>query len=323
MTTSAAANTTALDLLRTVATIREFELCVDRLVKVNRARGLVHLSLGNEGAAAGVCSAMRNGDYLVSGHRAHGHLLARGADPYRLLAEVLGRRTGLCLGLGGSMHVVDMEHRSLGATGVVGGNIPIALGAALTSQLQRTGDVAVVFFGDGATSTGAFHESLNLASVWQLPVLFVCENNGVAEFTKRSEHSVVAQVRAFAGPYALPAVTVNGADAVATHDAAVAALGRIRDAGGPFLLECSVRRLTGHYAGDPSGAFDAQVSEASADPVTILAAKVTAALGPEAVRDVMNAARDEIEMAAARALNDPVARKDDALQCVYVRDGVA
>ena len=174
---------TALDLLRTMWRIRCFEERVAKLHHSLQVHGLVHLSIGSEGVAAGVCRQLRDDDAVYSGHRAHGHALAKGAPMDRVMAELMGRSAGLCQGLGGSMHLVDVEHGLMGATGVVGGNLPMAAGDALASRLRGSDRVTVVFFGDGAVQAGHFSETVNLAALWELPLIFVCENNGMAEFT--------------------------------------------------------------------------------------------------------------------------------------------
>ena len=199
--------------------IRAFEERVGELTRANEVHGLVHLSIGQEGVAAGVCGPLRDDDAVYSGHRAHGHALAKGAAPGRVMAELMGRVDGLCRGLGGSMHLVDAEHGFLGATGVVGGNVPLALGAALANRLEGKDAVSVVFFGDGAVQGGIFVESVNLATLWRLPVILVCENNGFAEFTPRSAHTNVERVSDVVAPYGLERETVDGNDVVAVHEA--------------------------------------------------------------------------------------------------------
>jgi TPP-dependent pyruvate/acetoin dehydrogenase alpha subunit len=231
--------------------IRAFEERVGQLVRANEVPGLVHLSTGQEAVAVGVCSQLRDDDIVYSGHRAHGHALAKGAPMGPLTAELMGRDTGLCRGLGGSMHVVDAEHGFLGATGVVGGNVPLALGSALAARLTGSDAVAVVFFGDGAVQGGIFGESVNIAALWHLPVILVCENNGFAEFTPRSAHTVVERVSDVVAPYGFPRKTVDGNDVYAVLKAFRASLRKARKAEGPCLLECLTHRLGGHYEGDP------------------------------------------------------------------------
>ncbi len=208
----------ALALLRTMWRIRAFEERVGQLKRADEVHGLIHLSVGQEGVAAGVCTQLRADDAIYSGHRAHGHAIAAGAPLDRAMAELMGRADGLCKGLGGSMHLVDVEHGLLGATGVVGGNIPMALGSALAARMGGGDGVAVVFFGDGAVQAGHFNESINLATLWELPVIFVCENNGFAEFTPRSAHTRVERVTDVVAPYGLTRETVDGNDAVAVWE---------------------------------------------------------------------------------------------------------
>src|SRR6187551_3989289 len=199
--------------------IRLFEERVGQLTRAGEIDGLIHLSIGQEGVAAATCAQLRDDDHAYSGHRAHGHALAKGASPERVMAELMGRDTGLCRGLGGSMHVVDAEHGFLGATGVVGGNVPLALGSALAARLSGSDAVAVVFFGDGAVQGGIFVESVNIAALWRLPVILVCENNGFAEFTPRSAHTVVERVSDVVAPYDFARETVDGNDVAAVREA--------------------------------------------------------------------------------------------------------
>ena len=244
----------ALHLLATMWRIRLFEERVGQLKRADEVHGLVHLSVGQEGVAAGVCTQLRDDDAVYSGHRAHGHAIAKGASLDRVMAELMGRDGGLCRGLGGSMHLVDREHGFLGATGVVGGNVPIALGSALAARLRGDDAVTVVFFGDGAVQAGHFNETVNLAALWQLPIVLVCENNGFAEFTPRSAHTVVERVTDVVAPYGLERETVDGNDVVAVFAAFGRYLAAAREGGGPVLLECLTHRLRGHYEGDP-GAY--------------------------------------------------------------------
>ena len=237
-------------LLTTMWRIRLFEERVGRLTRDGEVHGLIHLSTGQEGVAAGVCAQLRADDAVYSGHRGHGHAIAKGAPLDRTMAELMGRDSGLCRGLGGSMHLVDVEHGFLGATGVVGGNIPIALGSALAARLRGDDAVAVVFFGDGAVQAGHFNETVNLASLWKLPLILVCENNGFAEFTPRSAHTTIERVSDVVAPYDIERATVDGNDVLAVWDAFAGFLASARRGGGPFLLECLTVRLGGHYEGD-------------------------------------------------------------------------
>jgi acetoin:2,6-dichlorophenolindophenol oxidoreductase subunit alpha len=242
----------AQQLLRTMWRIRLFEERVGQLKRADEVFGLIHLSVGQEGVAAAVCGQLRPDDAVYSGHRAHGHAIAKGAPLDRLLAELMGRSDGLCRGLGGSMHIVDTEHGLMGATGVVGGNVPVALGTALATRLRGGDQATVVFFGDGAVQAGHFHESVNLATLWELPVILVCENNGFAEFTPRSAHTRVERVNDVVAPYQMTRETVDGNDAEAVWDAFGGFLAAAREGKGPMLLECLTYRLRGHYEGDPA-----------------------------------------------------------------------
>ena len=190
--------------------IRCFEERVAQLKRTLVVHGLIHLSIGGEGVAAAVCGQLRDDDAVYSGHRAHGHAIAKGAPIDRMMAELMGRVDGLCRGIGGSMHLVDNEHGFMGATGVVGGNLPLALGTALAQHLAGGDRVSVVFFGDGAVQAGHFNETINLAALWKLPVIFVCENNGFAEFTSREEHSTIERVSDVVAPYGFERETVSG-----------------------------------------------------------------------------------------------------------------
>jgi TPP-dependent pyruvate/acetoin dehydrogenase alpha subunit len=250
----------ARDLLRTMWRIRAFEERVGQLKQADEVYGLIHLTLGQEAVAAGVCEQLRDDDAVYSGHRAHGHAIAKGAPLDRVMAELMGREDGLCRGLGGSMHLVDTEHGLMGATGVVGGNLPIALGTALANHLDGGDRATVVFFGDGAVQAGHFNETVNLATLWGLPLILVCENNGFAEFTPRSAHTNVERVSDVVAPYELTRETVDGNDVAAVWEAFGRFLAVVRKGEGPLLLECLTHRLSGHYVGDP-----AQYREALAD----------------------------------------------------------
>ena len=304
---------TGLELLRTMWRIRVFEERVGELTRANEVYGLVHLSIGQEAVAAGVCLELRPDDVVYSGHRAHGHAIAKGAPLGPTMAELMGRVDGLCHGLGGSMHLVDAEHGMLGATGVVGGNVPLALGSALAGRLQGHDSVAVVFFGDGAVQAGIFVESVNLATLWQLPVILVCENNGFAEFTPRSAHTNVERVSDVVAPYGLERETVDGNDVVAVRSAFARFCAAARSGEGPFLLECLTHRLRGHYEGDPQRYRDALAADKwqELDPILRLQRRGIAEgwLGEDAPARLEQAAREEVDEAVrfARASAFPPA----------------
>jgi TPP-dependent pyruvate/acetoin dehydrogenase alpha subunit len=213
--------------------------------------GFLHTYVGEEAVAAGVCAALRPDDKIISTHRGHGHLIAKGGRLDLMMAELFGKRTGYCKGKGGSMHIAEPELGMLGANAIVGAGIAIINGAALTAQYLGTDQVAVAFFGDGASNTGVFHEALNMASVWNLPSIFVCENNGYAESTPRHQHQKIEDIAARAMAYDMPAAAVGGNDVGAVYLAAQEAVARARSGGGPSLIEAKTYRLRGHYEGDP------------------------------------------------------------------------
>jgi pyruvate dehydrogenase E1 component alpha subunit len=291
-------------LLGALCRIRQFELQVQRLAAAGEVPGFPHLSTGQEAVAVGVCAHLEARDKLFTGHRGHGHVLAKGSDIEATFAEIIGRETGLCRGRGGSMHLVDVGNGVLGATGVVAGNLPLAAGAAWAAQAQGASDVSVVFFGDGATGAGVFHETLNLAALWKLPILFVCENNGVAEFTTREEHSNVSKVSAFAAPYGMPTKTIDGNDVLVVHAAAGDAVAAIRRGDGPFLLECMTYRMAGHFVGDAQQyrSKDEIAAMREKDPIERLKRHLLAQGVPQSELDAtVEGARQQVLEAVERA----------------------
>jgi pyruvate/2-oxoglutarate/acetoin dehydrogenase E1 component/TPP-dependent pyruvate/acetoin dehydrogenase alpha subunit len=232
--------------------IRYFEEAVRELIQQGKLAGLVHLSIGQEAIAAGVCQALRPDDTIASTHRGHGHIIAKGADLSRMFAELLGRESGYCRGRGGSMHIADLSLGILGANGIVAGGIPLAVGAAYAHQRQATDRVSVAFFGDGAVNQGAFHESLNLAAVWQLPAIFVCENNGHADSVAQSRHQRQLQISLRAQGYGISGLTIDGNDTLAVYQAASQAVERARKGNGPTLIECLTYRHYSHQGAQPN-----------------------------------------------------------------------
>jgi pyruvate dehydrogenase E1 component alpha subunit len=232
-------------------TIRTFECKIRDLFTNGVIVGDLHLSSGQEAVAVGVCSNLRNIDTINTTHRGHGHCIAKGADVKRMMAEFFAKRTGLCKGKGGSMHLADLSVGMLGASAIVGGGIPTAVGAALSFKMRKTDQVAVAFFGDGATNQGTFHESVNLAAIWDLPVVFVCENNQYAESTPVSYAIRVKNIADRAAAYGIPGVLVNGMDILAVYEATNQAVKRARKGEGPTLLDCKTYRYEGHEVGDP------------------------------------------------------------------------
>ena len=235
----------------TMAKIRAFETKALKLFENNKLRGSVHLYIGEEAVAATVCSCLTDADYITSTHRGHGHCIAKGADLNKSMAELMGKATGYCKGRSGSMHIADFNVGNLGANAIVGGGIPIAVGAALSAKLQKQDRVAVSFFGDGASNEGTFHESLNLASVMKLPIIFVCENNGYGISVPVSQSTSVKDISVRAKAYDMPGETVDGNDPEAIDAAFGRALARAKAGEGPSLIECKTYRWMGHWTGDP------------------------------------------------------------------------
>lgn len=239
-----------LDIYTRVLKIRRFEEQVGTLFGQGQLPGFVHLYIGEEAVGAGVCAALRDDDYIVSTHRGHGHVIAKGGDVRRMMAELFGKATGYCKGKGGSMHIADFSIGMLGACGIVGGGIPVAVGAALSAQYRGTDQVAVTFFGDGAANEGSFHESLNLASVLKLPVIFVCENNQYGEFTPAHKAMNITDIADRARAYGIPGVIADGSDPLAMYEVAVNAVARARHGAGPTLVEAKTHRRGGHAEGE-------------------------------------------------------------------------
>ncbi len=239
-----------MDIYRRILRIRRFEEQVGKLFAQGQLPGFVHLYIGAEAVGAGVCAALRDDDYIISTHRGHGHVIAKGGDMKRMMAELFGKVTGYCKGKGGSMHIADFEIGMLGACGIVGGGIPVAVGAGLSASYRGTDQVSVTFFGDGAANEGSFHESLNLASVLKLPVLFVCENNQYGEFTPAERAMNIKDIALRAQGYGIPGVIADGTDPLAMYVVAREAVARARRGEGPTLIEAKTHRKGGHAEGE-------------------------------------------------------------------------
>ena len=307
-------------LYRALWRIRLFEEQVQRLAAAGEVPGFPHLSTGQEAVAVGVCAHLTREDTLFTSHRGHGHTLAKGSDMQATFAEIIGRDSGLCRGRGGSMHLVDAANGVLGATGIVGGNLPLAAGAAWAAQAKGETTISVVFFGDGATGAGVFHETVNLAVLWKLPILFVCENNGYAEFTSREEHSNVKQVSAFAAPYGMPARTIDGNDLLAVHAAARHAIAELRRGSGPHLLECMTYRMAGHFVGDAQRyrSKDELAAMKEKCPIERLKRHLMGCGANEGELDALGEdARQEVLQAVARARAEPRPDPATVLEFVY------
>jgi TPP-dependent pyruvate/acetoin dehydrogenase alpha subunit len=260
---------TAIWIYRTMATIRAFEEKAIELMVGGELPGFIHPSLGQEASSAGTCANLRRDDYIITTHRPHGDVIAKGAPLNKIAAELMAKETGLCRGKAGSMHLCDLTSGVLVSSGVVGGGLPAINGVGLAAKLRGTDQVGVAFFSDGASNQGMFHETLNMASLWSLPVVFVCNNNRYAESTPQRNHQRIEDISARAVAYGMPGVTVDGTDAVAVYEAARTAVERAREGEGPTLIECKLRRWSGHYVGDPAPyrAEEEKHSWKQADPV--------------------------------------------------------
>jgi pyruvate dehydrogenase E1 component alpha subunit len=242
----------SINMYRKMLEIRHFEEKVHELYGQNLVPGTIHLYAGQEATAVGVCTNLRKDDYITSTHRGHGHCIAKGAKLEKVMAEILGKKTGYCKGKGGSMHIADFTIGMLGATAVVGAGLPIVTGAGLSIKLRGTDQVVACFFGDGASNQGTFHEGINMAAVWALPVLFVCENNLYAMGTRQSRVMMIENVADRASAYGIPGVTVDGNDVIAVYEATHEAVRRAREGKGPTLIECKTYRYKGHSRFDPA-----------------------------------------------------------------------
>jgi pyruvate dehydrogenase E1 component alpha subunit len=238
-------------LYRKMLEIRRFEEKAAELYLKGELPGFLHSSIGQEAVPVGVCSVLRDDDYIISTHRGHGDIIAKGANLNRMMAELYGKRTGYCKGKGGSMHIADLDLGILGAVGVVGSCIPIANGAALAAQMNQTGQVVIAFFGDGASNSGAFHEALNMAATWNLPIVFVCQNNCVGLSTPQCVHQKIKDISVRGVAYDIPGVTVDGMDVLAVRGESEKAITRARSGGGPTLIEAKTYRYLGHFVGEP------------------------------------------------------------------------
>jgi TPP-dependent pyruvate/acetoin dehydrogenase alpha subunit len=305
-----------------MALIRAFELRVSDLYRDGEIPGFVHTSLGQEAVAAGVCAALREDDYIATTHRGHGHCLAKGADVDGMMAELFAKRTGLCRGKGGSMHVADPRRGILGANAIVGASVPLAVGAALSSKLLGQDRVAVAFLGEGAVNQGAFHEAVNLAAIWDLPVLLVCENNLYSEFSDSRRMARVASVAERMVGYGIEARAIDGNEVEAVYAAAEEAVAGCRVGRGPVLLEARTYRWHGHYEGDgqPYKPADEVAAWRARDPLELAARHLVehggaTAEGLERLREDAAAA---VERAVALARAAPAPDLDEAYAHVFV-----
>jgi len=308
-------------MFRTMVEIRLFEEKVFDLYAQNLVPGTIHLYAGEEAVAVGVCSNLRKDDYITSTHRGHGHCIAKGADLKRTMAEILGKKTGYCKGKGGSMHIADFSIGMLGATAVVGAGIPIAVGAGLSIALRKTDQVVACFFGEGASNQGTFHEGINMAAIWQLPVIFVCENNLYAMGTRQSRVMLIENIADRAAAYGIPGVVVDGNDVLAVYEATRKAVERARRGGGPTLIECKTYRHKGHSRVDPARYRPKEEVEEwlAKDPIKRFKERLLqeAVLTAEEIKKIEADVAAEIEEAVRFAMESPYPTPEEALEDVY------
>ena len=310
-----------LHMLRTMIKIREFEEAAGRLAEQAKIPGAVHLYVGEEAVAAGVCAELQPADAIASTHRGHGHCIAKGGDVRRMFAELYGRATGYCHGKGGSMHIADLDLGILGANGIVAGGAPIAMGAAFASKYKRDGTVCVLFCGDGATNEGAWHEAMNFAGLYKLPLVCVVENNHWGEWSRQEKQGAISRLSERAASYGMPGVTVDGQDVLAVYEAAKDAIDRARDGGGPSLIEADTYRFHDHIG---RAEREIRPKEEVAywrgrDPIDIFRAKLAeqGILTAEGAERVVEEVRREIEEAIAFAEASPFPDAADLLKDVY------
>ncbi|HEX3467292.1 MAG TPA: thiamine pyrophosphate-dependent dehydrogenase E1 component subunit alpha [Candidatus Elarobacter sp.] len=302
-------------LLRTMIRIRVLEEGIEKHFMAGDIPGFAHLSIGQEAVAAGTCANLRADDAIASTHRGHGHTLAKGTSMRGMVAELFARSTGICKGKGGSMHIADFSVGMLGANGVVAGGFGLVAGAALSAQQRKTDQVAVCFFGDGATNRGPFHENLNLCAVWNLPAIFVLENNRYASTTSTAETMKIGDVAERAAGYGMPSAIVDGFDAFAVYDAIGAAVERARSGGGPTFVECKTYRARGHYIGDPERYREKREIEEvmnADDPIVRMQAMLGDALDAAEFEALWTQARAEFADAVEFARSSPSPAREEA-----------
>jgi pyruvate dehydrogenase E1 component alpha subunit len=311
-----------IDMYRVMVRIRTFEERVAKEFAAGKIPGAAHLYAGEEAVATGACANLRPDDYITSTHRGHGHLIAKGGKTDRMMAELYGKKNGYNKGKGGSMHIADMEIGILGANAIVGASIPIAAGAALSAQMRGTDQVVIGFLGDGATNTSRFHEGVNLAAIWNLPVVYVIENNMYAEATPLSIVCKLANLSDRAKAYGIPGKTVDGNDVLAVYEAVGEAVTRAREGQGPTLIECKTYRYYGHFQGDPQTYKTKEEVEEwmKKDPIPRFRKQLIemGVLTEEDVDKIGQEMNKEIEKAVKFAEESPPPAPEEALEDVYV-----
>lgn len=310
----------ALKVYQIMLSIRRFECRVEKLLMENRIYGPAHLYIGQEAVASGVCVNLRSDDFISSTHRGHGHLISKGGQFHRMMAELFARSTGYCRGKGGSMHIADMARGMLGANGVVGAGIPLATGAALSAKVRGTDQVSVCFFGDGAANQGTFLEAINIAATMSLPVIYVCENNGYNVNTKWATIAKHPDIADRAIGLGLPGEIVDGQDVTAVYDAALKAIARARRGEGPTLLECKTYRFRGHCGvwGDPRDPEEVAKWQ-ERDPVSMFARALVAEglVTEDQLQDMERMLEKELDAAVEFAENSPLPKLEEATTDVY------
>lgn len=312
-----------LKMYRGMLRIRRFEERVIRLVNENEIAGVTHEYIGQEAVAVGVCSALHTDDVITSTHRGHGHILAKGGQPQRMMAELFGKSTGYNRGRGGSMHIADVSLGIYGANGIVAAGAPIAMGAAWAAQARSTAGVAVSFFGDGAMNQGVLHETMNMASLWKLPILFVCENNGYAVTLSAAQSSANPNFSARAAAYSMPGVKVDGMDVPSVFEAAQAAVQRARSGEGPTFLECLTYRYMGHHTAEATMSLNYRANEEieawkRKDPIQSLARQLQDIGVPEAkLQTIHQEIERELEAAVEYARQSPEPHPEESLERMY------
>ena len=302
--------------------IREFENRAAGLFAQGKVPGFVHLYAGEEAIAVGVCALLSDRDYITSTHRGHGHCIAKGVDIKAMMCELYGKKNGSCKGKGGSMHIADVDKGMLGANGIVGAGGPLACGAGLTAKVKGTDQVTVCFFGDGAAQQGTMHESMNLASIWKLPVIFVCENNGYAQTTPAHYHCSAADIADRATAYNMPGFSVDGTDLFAVYEAAGEAIARARRGEGPTLIECKAFRYYGHFEGDNLSYFteEEKAGQKARDPIDKFTKRVIERklLSKAELAKIDARAKEVLDEAIQLAEQSPYPALDEILTDVYV-----
>ncbi|APH15791.1 pyruvate dehydrogenase (acetyl-transferring) E1 component subunit alpha [Clostridium botulinum] len=309
------------EMYKTMLKIRKFEQVAMNTFAEGKIPGFVHLYIGEEAVATGVCANLKDSDYITSTHRGHGHILAKGGDLKFMMAELFGKATGYCKGKGGSMHIADATKGILGANGIVGAGHNIAVGAGLSAQYRGTDQVCVCFFGDASTNQGTFHESLNMASVWKLPVVFVCENNLYGISMSQNRHQAIKDVADRGVAYNVPGIVVDGNDVFAVYEAAEEAIKRAREGKGPTLIECKTYRHRGHFEGDPCVYKPTEEQEEwlAKDPIPRFEKYLVEneILTEEKLKEVQNKVESQIDEAVDFANNSPYPELESVLEDVY------